>query len=1077
MAKEDATATRLQNIEADLRNIATCTAATVAELQQLLRLSGDTAQSQKENIRSRSARAPTAQSTARRRPGTAASARTEHGAAPTAILTDRQRYVLATQTVNATLKSLADALRTKATPPRPGSPTASANVAQKSQSTSTSTAQHPLKERSVSQITNSPTSPKPLRRDSSNSTFTSPDPGLVATAECARLAFAYLNTSEGIQFVGKDSPELALENGRLSLIGKLVTHGLDSLAVKEMRSLKKRLDAYIRGRNVTDDARPASSRSTSQQAPSTEKESLADLLDFGAVDHSSAAVPIIVNLQIYVLRVLGKIKRPHFVEAAWGYLKLSHPSNPANLILHIAKEKAHQAKAARQLESLAQTILHLCPSISVSADQELQQPSPDIVLCLQHLAFGIRQKWWTLAQHKGNKDKELIEPFAKCVVAFARRSTLSAVKKYKVAESLYSNLLGTGKSTDFSQRDGKCSNGTKNSTLASLARASNLPDEALRWLGDSSTSSAREPSTTAAIRSVRIAAVSLEACLKDSSKTNQNVTIDAALESLSGSLDGTARDLETLLIEVHALRRVATRIIPTLSSADETAWSTTLRGQCIRIIAASIHFSKRFIESRPPDDASPKQMAAYQARFALVTKLVRSTVDSVSVCCRLPLTSEVTWEELDKLIQDCVRLVSQLEEEFAGNDTAGLASHEGATPVFVKFSNLYWGFRRHLQKLESGSSTLKTMQKSTALLHSRPQAEKEAGQLASKLERLGEELHGLDRFQESREAYTQCIQASLDGSLCQEIVQATSNHHVVHVFEQESLIGDLGRVLRLYHRSFTRFGLGESHEFAFFDDANYPAATRGALLEWQLEMYQQTLSRNRFWDSALNSSLQAIADRLLSIYTPHRFPVRRQRLHLLLLQVSQMYPNIISNAYVSDDHQWESDVYIDQTEDVNLSRFSDHLRAMITVNILLHQGELLLPQLRDCFSTWQSILDNIKTWEEVQDRVGNVHSWLEVIQASVDFLCAKGEEYEALPILHLLVRILELQNPSNPSRLVLALNTLGLQSLRLGYSGKAGLAFAKAELLLNATVSIEAKLMWHIGYAEYLLGTGNTLKW
>jgi separase len=49
--------------------------------------------------------------------------------------------------------------------------------------------------------------------------------------------------------------------------------------------------------------------------------------------------------------------------------------------------------------------------------------------------------------------------------------------------------------------------------------------------------------------------------------------------------------------------------------------------------------------------------------------------------------------------------------------------------------------------------------------------------------------------------------------------------------------------------------------------------------------------------------------------------------------------------------------------------------------------------------------------------------------------------------------------------------------LRLGYSGKAGLAFAKAELLLKATASIEARLRWHIGYAEYLLAIGNTSKW
>ncbi|KAJ4358184.1 separin protein [Didymosphaeria variabile] len=658
MANEDATATRLENIETELQSI-----ATFAE------------------------REPTA-------------AKAEHGLSP------RQRYILATQTVNATLKSLTDALKTpvtqrtaKSPPASKPSPTVATN-AQKPHAKSSSVTNHPLKERSVSQATNSSTRPKGLRRSSSYPTFTDPDASLLATAECARLGFAYLSTSEGAQFVGKNSPELALENGRLSLVGKLVTHGLDSLAVKEMRLLKKRLDTYTLRKNGTEELRPASSRSASQQVPPPEKESLAALLDFGDVDRTNAAIPIIINLQIYVLRVIGRLKRPRHVEAVWNYLKLSHPSNPTSLILHTAKEKAQQPKAARQLESLAQTILNLCPSISPSDDDEQPQPSPDIVLCLQHLAFGVRQRWWGLAQHQGNKDKELIEPFGKCLVAFTRRSTLPAAKQYRIAESLYSNLLGTGKTTDFSQRDGQGLSELKNSTLASLARAADLPEEAFRWLGSQSSSFLTKDSSAAiTVRSVRVASISLEACLKGSSKPDQDATIDTALERLSGSLDGTARDLETLLLEVHALRRVASRILSLIASVGNTKWSPTLREQCVRIVAISIHFSRRFMGSRPTEDSSPGKIKSYQARLAIAAKLVRSTVDAVSVCCRLPLTSDAAWEELDVLIQDCVRFTSQLEEESVDNDYAGFGSQEGTQSLFVKFSNSYWTLRRQLQKI------------------------------------------------------------------------------------------------------------------------------------------------------------------------------------------------------------------------------------------------------------------------------------------------------------------------------------------------------------------------------------------
>jgi separase len=166
MAKDDATTTRLKNIEAELRSIATCTATTLAELQQLL--SGDAAQAQKENIRANSARAPSAQSTARRRPANA-----QHGADSTALLSARQRYVLATQTANAALKSLADALKTpvtQRTSKPPPDPTASADIAttaQKPRAKSSAASHRPLKERTASVIANSPAKPKPLRRSSS----------------------------------------------------------------------------------------------------------------------------------------------------------------------------------------------------------------------------------------------------------------------------------------------------------------------------------------------------------------------------------------------------------------------------------------------------------------------------------------------------------------------------------------------------------------------------------------------------------------------------------------------------------------------------------------------------------------------------------------------------------------------------------------------------------------------------------------------------------------------------------------------------------------------------------------------
>lgn len=128
--------------------------------------------------------------------------------------------------------------------------------------------------------------------------------------------------------------------------------------------------------------------------------------------------------------------------------------------------------------------------------------------------------------------------------------------------------------------------------------------------------------------------------------------------------------------------------------------------------------------------------------------------------------------------------------------------------------------------------------------------------------------------------------------------------------------------------------------------------------------------------------------------------------------------------------------------------------------------------------TWQSLVDLATTWKDISNKVDDVETWLTELQTTTDYLSAKGEEYTCLPLLHLIISVLELENDIDPSRLVATLCALGLQLLHLGYTGKAGLAFAKAEALASLkTTSTEAKLHWHLGYAEYLIHMGNITKW
>jgi separase len=1071
--KDEPTRRRINNVKADLRTTSTCTAATVATLQDLLFKKSEEP-AQKENVKVK------AQAAARRRAATAGTTSSVDAAEGSASsLSPRDKYILATEVANTTLKNLADALKSPTNTPsqRPASqskttPTEDARRQARSRTghtKSASVAKRPLKERSVSQMNNSPQKPA-IRRSSSYSSFlaTSPDDGLVSTAECARIAFAYLGTPEATKVLGKDSQELQLESGILALIGKLVALGLDGLAVKEMRHLKKRLDKHLGQDNEVQ--RPAS-RVAEKVPPRTapgEKESLAALLDFATVAPDSPALPLVVNLQTYALRVIAKLSRPRIVEACWDHLKLSNPSSVANLIRHIATTPNGQAKAARQLESLAQTILSLCPHISSTHDDKPLQPSPDIVLFLQHLAFKVRKNWWPLAKHQGDEERELLEPFTKCLIAFARRSTLPPSKKYKMAESLYTDLMS------------KQQGATESKTLSALAQAAGLSEEALRWLGSAQPiPSSTAPGSKQSARLVRIATVTLEAFIKDDLTPGLDGTVQNALEALKGSLSGTSSDLDALFLEVNTFRRAATRLLISRSSTPKNdSERTPVEKQAFAIIAASVHFSARMVGAKSPEDGDAKARQRHNERMIVVSKCVKSTIDSVLTCCKGNILDETQWQELDVMLQECSHILHRLEEDLELGAEPDSFDQDLVNTLTVKLSNAYWAVSIQLRKAKLGAELIvAAMQRSVNLVQTRSQDIKGAAHLAMKLEPLGDTLESLDSAEKSRKAFTLCIQAHLDSETSDTLSSYAATKSLQEIFANEGPLSTFARVLKSHHRGFLKSGVSDAKELAFFDHLDLEPGIRGVLLEWQLTLYIRTLSKNRNWDSGLNSSLAILVERLRELYAQEQYPIRRLRMLSYLLQLSQSHLDVVSTQSVLSDVSAATGVEIAGSEDEGLSRFGPHFKALHMLKGSMQQATPVTSTLRECFAAWESMVDTSTSWSRLIDRVEDTESWISDMKASVEFLNAKGEEYLALPVLRLLVRISELQKDPDTSERVTDLSALGLQFLRLGYTGKAGLSLAKAETLLTQqTASTESRLRWHIVYAEYLARIGNIAK-
>ncbi|EON63321.1 hypothetical protein W97_02548 [Coniosporium apollinis CBS 100218] len=1012
------------------------------------------------------------------------------------LLSPREKYILATETINTTLKTLGDALK-----PQPrahkrvssarnelsrGTEGARTPSKRTSLTRTNSYQQRPLQPRSISQLSNSdaPVKRSAFRRSSSYSVSSrqGPAPGITATAECARLAFAYLRTPEAAKVAWKNLPALQLENGMLALVGKLIAHGLESMAVKELRILKRRLETYM--------AEECKESKSSKAGISTEKETLASLLEFEHVDLDSPALPLLTSHQTSVLKVAASSRRPATIEAALGHLQLSSPSSPGNLCLAYAKRPGCGAKAARQLETFAQILLSLCPSIAASEDvlacNSKLKPSPEVAFRLQQIAFELRLSWWKLSGHKGDLDKEILEPFLKCLSAFSRRSALSSREKYVLAVELFQRLeesaRGAGRDITGNGQDVACHGRTSiYHSLSSLAQSGGLRKEALVWMTRNSqvyeTASASEVKRAGI--AVRLAALTLEdSSLKDTADSSS--LLKKTREYLTGSLKGDSAELDSLFGEVAGLRKAAAKLILQTPKADTTdSGDSEFCALLFSVIAASTNFLARYIGARPRLEADPKTVLRHAHRIAAASKVLKGFIDSVVVSCKaMTAAGTSTFDAIDAILHDLNVVINEVCDCSTTSDEEATKFHEGLGWPMVKVSNTYWILFLRLKKSGGeGKRVLRLLKNATEILSARSNIEKELGSLGMKLGKLGETYEAASHHGRAIETFKAAIATNIDTGALNDAATAGRTRSLQDVWNEPGVLGHLGHSLRALQKITARHLEPMSAESPVYDDGRLMPEERGMILEYQLSLYLEALSKSRAGNEAAVAAVRVLADRLFAIYPANQFPLRRQRVAVALLRIVTDEPNLLSSEVLGIATQSCALVGRALEEDAGLYGYKEHLQATAAVCLAFRDPQPTVEAFKSALRTWQIILDAANTWSALTTAVDDVDAWKWQLHTISEYLDVHGLHFLHVPVLEMLGKVLELQEPPMASELVDARSRLGLQYLRLGYSGKAGLALARAQnLLIDKEVSVEARLQWHLAYAEYLLRIGNTEK-
>jgi separase len=1022
-------------------------------------------------------------------------------------LAPKERFLLATEVVNGTLKALTEALKTAPTlsqspsNTREGPPQRSSV---KRLSRSFSTPVSPLAARSLNRTNTFPAQPSPLK--SSSSLISPKESGLYILAECSRAAFTCLRNLESLQIPGTQMSPLQLEAGMSALIGKLLGLGFDDLAVKEIRLLRRRLqsqlsDAHLKAGLVGKEreGRAANAKkpsiSRTKEVDLTERETLAGQLHFKDTETSNdtAILGLVVTTQMQILRAIGATKKPSSIEEAVEHLRFSSSSSPANILLQLSSQPSSTPKAARQLENLSQVILSLCPSLSSTEDSRAAHKSavsPGTAFALQALALEIRLSWWKLSGHQGDVGKDILEPLSKCLVAFARRSEATTIEKYQLASTIFRKL-----SLKFRehQTDGKTELSSNSAllkihqTLGSLARDTSALNDAISWTQQALDYLKDKPITDArrCICSLRLSSLVLRNTSLSKPGHGDTIFFSQALESLGSGIKGDATELDELLAETAAMVRAMVSCLPEFSRGQKCPASSCpseIGDLCRSIAFAAIRFMVRYLGNSPDSSKEIKSALRYEQRRLNVKGLARSVVDAVLTLAKSGIaTDKSKWETVDTALQDGFLLLSRLEQSSPYNSPAK-GNQENLDPAIANISNVYWTFfLTYKQAAEAVTDVqlLRCLRRSVDVLRGLPTSQRTSAFYSTKLDRLGSMYKTLGRHDEAKEAFTDAIQACIDAGMMQEISDLAGTTSTKLLWSQNQNTKGFGRAVGnlvcIWHKCTHRKTDGQVP----FDSKDADIPERGLLLETELEAMYGLLSTTS--DPArLHGALRAIGKELVGIYSG-QYPIRRARCHLTLLRLATDHPAIFDADLIEElksGCQSLQTLDVRLEADIGLLPYLQHLAATAHVTLTLRDDTPDPERLKFALSIWSDLFQHCTTWEDTAHVVDDEDTLLQQLDAIADFFEMQGLDVPRLCALTLICRIRELQEPAESNALTRAYTMYGQQLLRLGYSGRAGELFAKAEMLLDReSIQTQTKLQWQLGYSEYLIEIGNLEKW
>jgi len=728
---------------------------------------------------------------------------------------------------------------------------------------------------------------------------------------------------------------------------------------------------------------------------------------------------------------------------------------------------------------LSQLILSLCPNISTSDDtiaitSKLSTP-PGVALQLQTLAFKTRLLWWELCDHQGDVENDILVPFSRCLAAFTRRCRSVSLETYHCASQAFQTIQDMIANHSYSKsKSAKSPLQSIRKLLGSLAQDAGCFNDAIGWLKMVQETYDETP-VSEVQRCALAASLAALKLLTPASELEVEELLIVVLEGLEGPLKGESFELDELLSELSKTRKAAiSRLYKQSPGSNSNAtglMSNRIRQMCESLILLCPRFSIRYLGKPPDSSSAPKVIVRYEQRRQFVAKSGFHAIDSATFLLKgLQSEGRLTWELMDSTLQDCLRLVERIEtqvqdfiDEFA----------PAATSYFVRISQLYFAQHFNMRRDSEGPKDIqyvRPLRRSIECVARRSTHEKKATSMNSKLERLADICKTIGRYDEARETLITLQKELIESGILSRIATAGASKPLRKAWHESDDASMLARAISSLVKLELKFG-SRFLQMPFYNVA-WSLQEKGIVLEHVLDILSKEFK-------AAPTILRDIILELLAVYEVRRFPVRRLRIITRLMNLDQDQRRDLGDDVKNTLAISKVAAVLEKSEDVGLASYLPHLQALASTALELQEDHPRVDLLKPHLASWSSILETIEDHESLTKSVDEVPEFLDHLISVADFLHMKGFSVMRAAVLRMITNLNEIPRPDScPDDLVLSYNSLGLQYLELGYSGKAGLSFDRAKSHASRNgVTPEALIQVQLSYAEYLLAIGNSDKW